>query len=270
LPVYVFDIDGVITGPNTSELDDRVTDWMVEQLKHGTKIAVNSGRSYAWIEENLLLSLISKGAGTVFDNFLLVCEMGGETYSTYEGEMVLKPSRFALAPEAHAKAHDIFKRNKGGFATLKWDNTKHTMATISKHTAADPERFKSEREIMLDKVKDGLEGFEVKVMSDITATNIVSPLAGKHAGAALIYDWVLKDMPEGVSHPEQLTFISIGDSSSDMAMADYFAEKGAASTFVYVGDPKVKLEEHEGVNRVVTNARYADGTTEFLSAEVRV
>jgi hypothetical protein len=135
-----------------------------------------------------------------------------------------------------------------------WDATKQTMATIEKYPEVDLADFRDQQVLLTSMLLDALKSHEVKVDPTTIATDVESPLAGKHAGAELIYEWVTKN-----TSVEHNTFTCFGDSVSDYEMARYFAQQGATVTFVYVGEPEDHLEEEARVKLVRTEAQYAAG-----------
>lgn len=258
-PIYVFDLDGVITNPGNSQVDTVAVEHIYQRLRDGFLVAINTGRSYQWVQTQLIALLDTMGAADTFERLIIVCEKGGECIEWHDGEFTPQPSRFALIPEAHTITHDVFENNKSAFLTMFWDDTKQSMATIEKEPAADLEAFKAEQLVLTGKLADALQGYDVKVDPTTIATDVESPLAGKHAGAELIYEWAGRHMPA-----DQAVFISFGDSKSDYEMARYFAQQGNDSTFVFVGAKTDVFSEAPGVHLLRTDAEYAAGTREYF------
>ena len=76
--LFVFDIDGVITHPSRKiNTEPEILNYIIEKLKTGHPVALNTGRSLAWIKErviNLLLAKIQNKA--ILKNLTAVGEMG--------------------------------------------------------------------------------------------------------------------------------------------------------------------------------------------------
>jgi len=257
--VYVFDLDGVITDPADSSVDEVVVGHIADILDQGGHIAVNTGRSFVWVEENLVKRLATKSTAA-FDRLYIVCEKGGESRIWRDGEFVSQASRFALPSAITAIVRDAYQQNYDSLNTMFWDATKQTMATVEKYPEADLESFHRQQAQLDRLLHEALTGKDVKIDSTTIATDVESPQAGKHAGAELIYEWVASHT--AVDHD---TFTCFGDSVSDYEMARYFAEQGAKTMFVYVGKP-AKIDEDSRVNLMTTKAHYAAGTKEFLRA----
>ncbi len=264
-PVYVFDLDGVITNPSSSRVNESVTDAMRLLLAAGFILAVNTGRSFEWVEQNLLERLRHDGHSRIFDRFVAVCEKGGEMAILQNNRWSVTPSEFAVAHDTYEIARTTFNQAKDRLKSMFWDNTKRTMASIEKLPSADLDTFHAEQRMLVSMLSESLSGHEIRIDATTIATDVESPRAGKYAGAQLIYTWVRPLMGED-NRSCRPSFISIGDSASDYDMARYFAEQGADSTCIYVGMPADKILYDERVKFVATTAHYDAGTLEFLAA----
>ena len=257
-PLYVFDLDGVITHPQDSSVDARAVKSIRRLLDQGHYVAVNTGRSYQWVESHLLSAF--NNAPQLFDHLCIACEKGGESIEWHNSQFVPQPSRFALADDIHTKVREFFESHASQFPTMFWDATKMTMATIEKYPRADLGQFRSEQNKLVAHLQNLLAAQEVRIDPTTIATDVESPLAGKHAGAELIHEWIAS---HAVTNPKH--YVSFGDSKSDYEMARYFADSGDQSTFVFVGSKHEVFNEHADVTLVRTSAEYAAGTNEYFS-----
>jgi hydroxymethylpyrimidine pyrophosphatase-like HAD family hydrolase len=257
--VYVFDLDGVINDPKDSSVDAQVVAHMYQMLLNGAHVAINTGRSYDWVEKNLVDTLRAGSGGEDLSRLYIVCEKGGEHMLWQDGDFVAQPSRFALDQQAYDITKQTFNDNAQAFPAMFWDGTKRTMATIEKVATADLAEFHGQQERLAELLSQKLQGFDVKVDATTIATDVQSPSAGKHAGAELIYEWVRQHT--SVEHD---TFICFGDSTSDYEMARYFAQQGANTTFVFVGKPTDSFDEDQRVKLIRTSEQYAAGTREYF------
>jgi hydroxymethylpyrimidine pyrophosphatase-like HAD family hydrolase len=257
--VFVFDLDGVITRPSDSSVDARAVEHIHELLRKGIYVAVNTGRSFAWVESNFLSPLKILGGSDAFDHLFIACEKGGESVTWHEGTFQFQPSRFALSPQNCEITHQVYEANADSLSTMFWDATKTTMATIEKRPESDLEKFRAEQQFLVAKLEHALAGQAMQIDPTTIATDVESPRAGKHAGAELIYEWM-------VSHigTTPRAFVSFGDSRGDYEMARYFAGQSADSTFVFVGAKAVAFTEDPQVKLVRTQAEYAAGTLEYF------
>lgn len=259
-PLYVFDLDGVITHPHDSSVDTRAVESIRLFLDQGNYVAINTGRSYQWVETHLLSAL--KTTAPPFDRLFIACEKGGESIKWHQGKFTPQPSRFALADDIHRKVHLLFESHMSQFSTMFWDATKTTMATIEKHPHADLDQFKNEQRRLVTMLRELFASHDVRIDPTTIATDVESPRAGKHAGAELIHEWIEDLYGTGQKH-----YISFGDSKSDYEMARYFADSGNESTFVFVGGKHETFNEHADVTLIRTNAEYAAGTNEYFSLQ---
>jgi hydroxymethylpyrimidine pyrophosphatase-like HAD family hydrolase len=257
--VYVFDLDGVITDPRDTSVDEVVVGRIGHVLGQGGHVAVNTGRSFVWVQENLVARLQASAGPGAFERLYIVCEKGGESRLWQGGVFVSQPSRFALEADAAEITRRLYEDRKAELNTMFWDATKRTMITIEKYPEAGMDEFKVQQAQFSQLLRQGLGSKAVKVDATTIATDVESPLAGKHAGAELVYEWVAKNTP--VEHD---TFTCFGDSVSDYEMARYFAQHGAATTFVYVGEPSAVFDEEPRVQLIRTKALYAAGTREYF------
>ncbi len=243
--VYVFDLDGVITDPETTTIDVAVVDHISDMLASGAYCAVNTGRSYEWVESNVISAFEQHDNSNVFERLIIVCEKGGES--------------FALQQQACQAVKRIFEEHKNQLSAMFWDATKRTMATVEKKPEANLDDFKQQQRHFIDLLQEQLEYFDIKIVPTVSAIDVELPEAGKHAGAELIYEWIVTSTD--VTHD---TFICFGDSSGDYEMARYFAAQGAKTTFVFVGKPSVTFEEDVRVETIRPSAHYATGTREYF------
>ena len=98
------------------------------------------------------------------------------------------------------------------------------------------------------------------------ATDIQVPNAGKHLGTKRILDW-LKANSKVPKH-----FIAVGDSVSDLEMADELKAQGKSYEFIYVNPAKALDEKRTMVdnkpkyNLKVSSAPYSKGLVEIFQS----
>lgn len=257
--IYVFDLDGVITDARNSVVNEDVVDHLYGLLAQGNPVAVNTGRAYDWVDQNLVRRLLTRQDEDIFSRLLIVCEKGGESITISHGEPTLCTSEFALHPEAYERTKMIFDGAHAELSTMFWDAGKRTMATVEKRPTAALDTFHEQQHLLVDKLKMALAGYDIRIDVTTIATDVESSAAGKHAGAELILRWIQQSRPV-----EALQFISFGDSKSDYEMARYFAEQQYASTFVYVGRPTESISQHPAVVFTQPGPLYSEGALQFL------
>jgi hydroxymethylpyrimidine pyrophosphatase-like HAD family hydrolase len=259
--VFVFDLDGVITDPKDSSVDQRTVDVIAGLLYKGNLVAVNTGRSYEWVQQNLLETL--RSVGDALQNLAISCEKGGDFIEWTNNAFVQRPSRFALPAALQTQCKELFETHQEMLTTMFWDATKRTMATIEKIPDADLTAYHAEQEQLITLLRTAFAEHDVRIDPTTIATDVESMQAGKHAGAELIFEWVGKQAAV-VSQ-----YISVGDSISDYEMARYFAQQKSKSVFVFVGAKDATFTQELGVRLVRTEASYAAGTLEYFSNHIQ-
>jgi hydroxymethylpyrimidine pyrophosphatase-like HAD family hydrolase len=152
--VYVFDLDGVITNPEDSSVNEAVVSKMLQMLSDGIYVVVNTGRSYNWVESNLVSRFLKSGNPSIFTRFISVCEKGGETVHWVNNNAIVSPSEFALNHDDYHIAKKLYENNKEEFNTMFWDDTKRTMATIEKKPSANLLLFHQQQQKFSELLKE--------------------------------------------------------------------------------------------------------------------
>jgi hydroxymethylpyrimidine pyrophosphatase-like HAD family hydrolase len=261
-PLYVFDLDGVITHPHDSSIDTQSINHIHTLLRQDTYVAVNTGRSYQWVKDNFITPLESAGAAPQFDHLFIACEKGGESVQWIDNTFTPQPSRFALTRDRRQQVKRFFEANISQFPTMFWDATKVTMTSIEKYPQADLRLFQTQQRQLVNALRELLADADVRIDATTIATDVESPRAGKHAGAELIHEWVTAHRGFHRKH-----YISFGDSKSDYEMARYFADNADESTFVFVGAKHETFDEHADVQLVRTDLTYANGMNEYFASK---
>jgi hydroxymethylpyrimidine pyrophosphatase-like HAD family hydrolase len=257
--IYVFDLDGVITNPEDSSVDEVTVKHIFDLLYDGLHVAINTGRSFEWVNNNLISMLRKLGSHEHFDRLYIVCEKGGESLLWQNDNFIPQPSRFALSTSNIKACKELFKSVVQDYSTMFWDSTKNTMATIEKLPESNLEEFHTQQKLLADRLQAKFADQDIKIDPTTIATDVESPLAGKHAGAELIYEWLSERL-----ELQDASFICFGDSVSDYEMARYFASQNKNVTFVFVGKKENDISEHDGVKLIRTNALYSLGTREYF------
>lgn len=261
----LLDVDGPIASPVTRTIAiASIVDDLVTLANLGLPIAFNTGRSDAFVRDEVLKPLLAAGL-TTSARVYGVCEKGavwfGGTLDTFSGvhvdESVAVPS--AVVTELRALTVEEFGD------TMFFDETKRSMVSVEQRTdvssetyLAEQKRFDSRAQQILD--RHGLDGFRVD--PTIIATDIESVELGKALGARRALELM------GASGEIPRLWRTIGDSRSDYAMADYLHENGyeVAHVDVYPSDGVP-----ERPYRVITegDAIHDEAGARFLSHWVR-
>jgi len=78
MTAYIFDVDGVLTDPQTKKVEyNEIFNQIIIRLKKGYPISLNTGRSIEWLTYNILNQLISKVSDySIFIRFIAIGEKG--------------------------------------------------------------------------------------------------------------------------------------------------------------------------------------------------
>jgi hydroxymethylpyrimidine pyrophosphatase-like HAD family hydrolase len=266
--IYVFDLDGVVTDPQTNKVSAEVLAHVIDDLKQGRAAAFNTGRPHEWVTEHVLPGLREACSPDELENLLLVAEMGGVVCTFKDGDMHIELDETLSLPGAFIDGvlHllDVQQPDGSRLAdSMTWDSHKKTMGSLVKwdHTTLD--EYNQVRPVLTKGLEHLLQTHDLGdfIIGQTTiATDIQHRTAGKHKGADQVLDW-LHD--RGVTPRNFYTF---GDSISDKAMAETFAATGAKTTFVFVGDPAQGSEvQGQDYETVIMEGRHSSDTADYLA-----
>ena len=277
----LLDVDGVLTDPTEKAvLQPEIFEHMENHLALGNPVTLNTGRSNEWMIKRVIQPLGERVKDkSILKNFFAVGEKGltwtsfdqdgkliegvfdraGKTVEGYDLSVFLDPETVEHFKILEKETRELVKRYSH---STFFDESKKAMISTEMHdkyedhpryTAEQP-RFTEEMNELIEKA--GLKG-KFKVDPTTIATDIQLPEAGKHLGAKRILDWLSR---KGI---EAQHFVAIGDSSSDLEMADELASKGKSVDFYYV-QPKKELGVVKTYPIEVSESNYGDGTVEMF------
>lgn len=128
---FIFDVDGVITNPHNSAFSPAVVAIIRSLLAEGNLVGINTGRSYAWLQEHLLGHLLEGMDQAGQSHLAIACQKGGELITWSHGSTIPAQSPFALTPAQYNLAKQIFlimtmslKQCFGTLAKRRWQPLK--------------------------------------------------------------------------------------------------------------------------------------------------
>lgn len=262
--VYIFDVDGVLNDMQSYAPDDRVISQIATLMEQGAFVAINTGRGYAWVEENVVQGIRRKlHDDQALARLFVAVEMGGIGVEFTDGIEHKVPSAFSLIPEQIAQVRHIFEQHPDYVQRMQWYPGKESMATVFKGDGIDMDTWKADQKELTAILQDALKGQHVKVANSTDAIDVHAPEAGKWAGAELIHDWLRR-----VTDIQHDHFICFGDSIVDYEMARYFAGQSHDTIFVFTGPVFEGVTEDTGIQFVKTSQLYRKGTYQYLQEEV--
>lgn len=234
----LLDVDGPIASPITRSIAiDSVTRDLVTLADAGIPIVFNTGRSDAFLREEVVAPLVAAGL-PAHARVFAVCEKGAVWFPiTAAGAGEIEVSGELAVPIAYGEAIENLVAER--FSDyMFFDRTKRAMVSVEQHKhvqSADYLRQQKEfdaaafAEMGLHDLgiehngvnaaaSDGTVGYRVD--STIISTDIESIQLGKDLGAMRAIEMLL---PGGALPVEWRT---VGDSRTDYAMADWLHEQG--------------------------------------------
>ncbi|MGL3151374.1 hypothetical protein ACSS7Z_13565 [Microbacterium sp. A82] len=234
----LLDVDGPIASPVTRTVAIRsiVTD-LVELAGAGIPIVFNTGRSDAFLREEVVMPLVAASLPEHARVFA-VCEKGAVWFAiTPEGAGEIEVSHELAVPASYAESIEKLVGERFD-DHMFFDRTKRAMVSIEQHTSIDNAAYKV-RQVEFDAAAfdemgrhdlgiehngviaaDAVGDVGYRIDSTIISTDIESVRLGKDLGAMRAIEMLLPNGPL----PQQ--WRTVGDSRTDYAMADWLHEQG--------------------------------------------
>jgi len=260
--VYIFDVDGVLNNLEIYQPDRRVLGQIAALLDAEVFVAINTGRGYDWVHNNVVQPLqralrTPESATRLF----AAVEMGGLGVEFVHGIERRIPSAFSLSQQQIALVRHIFDQHPGYSNKIHWYE-KESMATIDKNSDTTLDAFRPIQKKLTTILQEAFKGQHVKVANSNDAIDVQAPEAGKWAGAQLIYEWLRR--ATNIQHDH---FVCFGDSIVDYEMARFFAEQSHDTVFVCTGPVFFEQSSlHPGVELLKAQSPYNEGTYQYLRA----
>lgn len=270
---WFLDVDGPVADPERKQVTEpRVLDELVLRLASGEPVVLNTGRSLAWVVDRVIAPLRHRCllAGhdpdaLMRDRLVVVGEKGG-ALASYDatGALVLAHDRRLALPLGlrAAVSRLVEERYRDSMFV---DAGKETMIsaemadgmTVERYRAAQAAFAADVRELLHERALDG----GVRVDETQIAVDIQHPRAGKHLGAERALRWLAE---------RRVTIercVCVGDSASDLEMADATRAAGFDTEFVFVGPEISPAALARPYPVLVTSGRNESGTLEMLAGD---
>jgi hydroxymethylpyrimidine pyrophosphatase-like HAD family hydrolase len=228
----LLDVDGPVASPVTREVRPEIIADMLALAAAGIPIIFNTGRSEAFIREQVMVPMIAAGmpAGTVID---AICEKGAVWFSyTEQGPGPVHVDQALAIPDAFGD--DVRRLVAEDYsAHMFFDETKLAMVSVEQHIAVANADYRAEQALfdadaMELMAKHGLgvvrldhhapdsdDQIDYRVDPTIISTDIESVRLGKDLGASRAVELLAA---RGITPQAWRT---VGDSRTDYAMADW-------------------------------------------------
>lgn len=262
--VWIFDVDGVITNPSEKRITEpEILDQIVEKLESGEPVALNTGRSLAWIIDRVINPLLGKVKNKKsLQNFFAVGEKGG-TWVKFDENRQLQQYRDKSISVPQALQEKVRKMiNSELSESMFYDETKETMISTEMKDGYSVEEYTKQQQALNKKLQELIdqEGLAEKLKVDPTtiATDIENKRVGKGFAVKRAIEWL-----RNKAIKPQL-YVTFGDSfSSDISMAQELHSQGLPVELVYVGKENIDSSAFPFTIHQ-TQAKFEKGTLEFL------
>ncbi|VXC35944.1 Hydroxymethylpyrimidine pyrophosphatase [Arthrobacter sp. 9AX] len=228
----LLDVDGPVASPVTRDVKQEIIGDLVALAAAGIPVIFNTGRSDAFIREQVMEPMIAAGipAGTIIH---AICEKGAVWFSyTAAGPGPIHVDRELAVPAAYGD--DIRRMVAEDYAThMFFDETKRAMVSVEQHIEVPSAEYLAEQKLfdadaMELMARHGLgvvrldhhapnsdDDVDYRVDPTIISTDIESVRLGKDLGASRAVELLAA---QGITPQAWRT---VGDSRTDYAMADW-------------------------------------------------
>jgi len=255
---YIFDVDGVITDPKEKKVTQpQIIDLIIHEIEKGNFLAFNSGRNTNWVKKMVIEPLTDKIVDKkLLEDVIAVGEKGTSILKYNDGWHEEIDKKYSFPDELKESLRKFALTTKSMF----YDENKHNMATLEMKDGYDIDEFVKERDSLLPEVKKLVSKYK-DIVAEPTSIDIdiQHKDSGKHLGARHILDW-LKSKNLNPNH-----FVTVGDSLSDLEMADELNSQGKSVEFWYV-NPNKKLDANKLYPIKTSSKEFSEGTVEMLNA----
>lgn len=228
----LLDVDGPLASPVTRRVSEGIIENLIELLRRGIPVVFNTGRSDAFISEQLMHPMLEAGlpAGSVVH---AICEKGAVWFSfTPDGPGPIHVDKSLAMPTGFGD--DIRNLVADSYAEhMFFDETKRAMVSVEQHIEVESSVYLAEQKkfdadaltllaahglgaVRLDHRAPGSTGsVDYRVDPSIISTDIESVRLGKDLGASRAVELLAAQgiLPEA--------WRTVGDSRTDYAMADW-------------------------------------------------
>ena len=228
----LLDVDGPVASPVTRDVQPGIVADMLALAAAGIPVVFNTGRSDAFIREQVMEPMIAAGipSGTVFH---AVCEKGAVWFSyTSAGPGPVHVDRELAMPPA--LGDDVRRLVAEDYSThMFFDETKRAMVSVEQHIAVANSDYRAEQTLfdadaMELMARHGLgvvrldhhapnsdDQIDYRVDPTIISTDIESVRLGKDLGASRAVELL------AAQNITPQAWRTVGDSRTDYAMADW-------------------------------------------------
>ncbi|MBI4096755.1 MAG: HAD hydrolase family protein [Candidatus Levybacteria bacterium] len=260
---WVFDADGVIVDLSEKKTESKILDFIAGRLKLEEPVAFNTGRSVAWMIDQVINPLLARIKDKRILRRLFVSgEKGGAwfTINTDGSKNIQIDESLRISDSLHEKIQNFIAETSP--EALGEYEKKLTMISFEMTTGFSYEKFKIIQKKLTQEINElvkrtGLRD-DLRVDPTRAAIDIENQRVGKGFAMGIILQW----MKEMELTPQKI--ITFGDSKSDFEMAQKAYKKGFQTEFVYVGGDTTFKNIKTEIPIIIPKSKFEKGTLEFL------
>jgi len=235
--MWIFDVDGVLTNPEQKRIIyPELISELVKRLKNNEPIGLNTGRSFSFIEQEILHPLQEKLPLIEHHLLSLVFPVGeyGGVWMTYEQGVFQQHINSSLCvPGEMEKQIKTFVKEMCNDIVF-FDTDKRTMISLELQKGKTIDVFQSITPLIIKNLQTILHQNHFENDWIIQPSRICIDLQHVSVGKRYAISKILDLIKERNITPKQ--FVSFGDSLSDIAMHEALLTKNKPSHFVFVGE----------------------------------
>lgn len=258
------DVDGVITGLKDKKVNPHMLQYIYQELTKNLPVGLNTGRSLDTVIQKIINPLTKERKDNVFlKNLIVVGEKGG-TWMTFDDKGNLQKHVDESISISSNLQNDIDKLVNTKYSkSMFYDTTKRTMISTEMKDGYDLNKYAQDQKILIPTVKEMIKKYGLGNILEIEpnpiALDIQNKNVGKDLGAKRILNW-LRARKIKVS---KLT--TIGDSKSDIKMAEEFNRNGFSVRYIHVGKKGI-YDNSYPFEVITTEKEYDEGAGEYLNS----
>lgn len=241
--IPLFDVDGVITNPETKQSHPLLLGYIANRLLSGAPVGLASTRDFAWVEENVINPIRGRFSADRLDNLFVSTEKSAVTTTYQNGEIHKEYDESLRVPQEIGDQLRVRIEDKGYSGVFYYP--KETLFTAEIYGGDDPSIL-AEQNRQLDELFAYVQrellphGSPFKADRTHIAIDIYHSLGNKAISARRFITF----LESRGFDPKSFRFITVGDGSTDLEMADGIRESGLDVEFGWVG--RISLQDPRG------------------------
>lgn len=237
--ILIFDIDGVLTNPDTKVPHPALLRLIADHLRGGIPVALATGRAFAWVNRTVLTPVQEhlEDYPQAMERLFVSSEKGAITVTFEKGSIHKEAvSGVALSEDVLDKLQSLVTYDKGVFI----DPEKERMFSVEIEGGDKAEEVRRQKEVLLalqNKIEDVLIDYphlEVEVTE--IALDVQRRGVNKRIASSEFVKFLEKGQREGKNNsPHTYVFAVFGDSPSDLFISEELYDRGFDTWFGFVG-----------------------------------